>query len=114
MSDYIMDCADGEPVVCWQHRKIKARTKHECEECAHPIVPGEEHWHYKGLSDGAWFGGRVCVCCEAAKCAVAEKYGSKYESCVLPGHLLDAIDDGLRDGWLKPEDVGEMPRRRKG
>lgn len=108
MSDYVFDCSDGEPVECYEHRKVRARKTHKCSECDHPIVVGEEHWLSKGLCDGAWFQERTCLCCESARCAVAS---AAEGDCILPGHLWDAVRDGLREGWLTREQVGDIPAR---
>ena len=107
MSDAIFDCADGEPIECYQHDLIRARKTHKCFECGHPIVPRERHWRTKGRCDGSCFEERLCVCCEAKKCAVAAKAPNGYwgGACVMPGMLHQAIADGLEEGWLTEADL---------
>ncbi len=103
MSDYVFDCADNEePSTIWREQRVKARDTHTCCECGHPIVPGEAYVRTNSLYDGSWTVYKTCTCCDKARCAVAEAYSrGEYTACVLMGDLWAAVEEGLRDGWLK-------------
>lgn len=95
--DGLFDCFDGEPVVCLSDRRIVARKAHVCGECRHPIVPGEKYHYRKYLFDGTWSDEKSCVCCENARCAVAEAAGDNM--CIVHGELWSVAE------WLVQEDV---------
>ncbi len=106
MSDYVYDCADAEPCTVWREEKVVARKRHACEECRHPILPGEVYARTTCLFEGTWETRKVCRCCDAARCAVAEAYSrGEFAACIVPGELWTVVEDGIRDGWLTRDQV---------
>jgi hypothetical protein len=48
-----------------EHRK--ARKPHRCCECWRKILPGEQYWHYRGISEGDPVSENTCEACESLR-----------------------------------------------
>jgi hypothetical protein len=106
LEDGLVDCADLDPCTVWSKKEVRARKTWKCFECNHPIVPGEKHWHLKYLFEGAWNEERFCLCCENARCALAEIAGQGM--CILTGSLWATAEMMVEEGMVTQEDLDKM------
>lgn len=105
MSEGLYDCDDGEPCAWYANDKITARKTWTCEECKHPIVPGEKYHRIRYMYEATVSGHTICVCCEAARCKVAEKAGGFGQACIQYGYLWEVVEYGIKEGWLTADDI---------
>ena len=106
VSEYVFACSEGEEVACWERKNVKARKPHVCEECRHPIVPGETYCKDSYIYDGRWCHAVRCLCCEAARCKIAELYSDGFEEmCIIPGELWNCVKDAVADGLITTEEL---------
>lgn len=99
---------DCELPELYDERYVKARKKHTCCECKHPIFPGEEYQKVKGLWDGEFATFKTCSCCAKKRCALSDEYRKHYgyhdQPCIEFGNLEEElINCGYLDGSLKLE-----------
>lgn len=69
----------------------RARKFHKCCECQHPIVPGEDYEHIKGIWDGDSSEYKTCLCCAKARCAIRSKLDLNSDECIIFGGLMEAM-----------------------
>lgn len=87
-------------------RMIKAKKRHQCEECGAPILMGEEHEYVSGKWDGYFSTFRTCSGCAELRQWVKNNVPCLYWA---HGNLLEDLETSVRDAHERArEEVGGL------
>lgn len=100
-----MSCSCDNPAKVWDKSVHVARKQHACEECHHPIAPGETYARVGALHDGGWDTLRFCLFCDAlAQEALSAGFCYEEVGTFYPD-LLGWLYEERPRGGLKPAGV---------
>lgn len=81
-----------------------ARKNHQCCECGHTIVPGEEYETVAGKWDGEFYTVKTCIPCTDLRDALSDISNG----CVVYGALGEAYAEHLENEIWDPERAREQ------